>query len=492
MYKVIPHGSFDFGMPAARLVDLHRGGVDSAWLEKRAAVLTREIAELRPRPGHSYVHLISLGSMEHYGCNRNGDAFPYKSATYELPMPKGGQKLIKLADGLSRMHATFMQGHVFKHHQNDNPEKSIGKIAAEAYNPEMHRGELIIEVPHGKEWDDDLQKLASGQDIAFSMSMREPHDTCSACGNQATSRARYCDHLRDHMTEILKSGHQVFAINDVGSFFDISKVMRPADRIAFSLRKVAELLAVGGAALAEELGMIDAAGSPRSVPAAMSRKVAAAEKLSAMEKRVGAAARGEDNTELLQQARGCPSRELNDDEISGLKSARLGPVLGALADAKICLSVRDFARLVQGPSRGPSDGDIGLVERMLPDLHSRLSDGDAQSCAADGSYDSDEGSAGPLGASIPRHVRDLIGRLMDDHSLAEGPVRRRITIVTIRGLKPETAQPEKSKVAVDSTSAYTLAREYAKYRLAFLAKQGADAERCALLTVLRGCVRFVP
>jgi hypothetical protein len=80
--------------------------------------------------------------------------------------------MLKLAGGLEEFHPTFMRGHVFKHHQNTDPAKSIGVIKAAAYNPEMHRGELIIKVPHGAEWDADLQKMANGSSPAFQWLVR--------------------------------------------------------------------------------------------------------------------------------------------------------------------------------------------------------------------------------------------------------------------------------------------------------------------------------
>jgi len=304
MIKIIPGDSFDFGMPMASLVEAHMRGIDKGWMTKRAAVLTREIQDLRPRPGHSYIHLISMGAQEQYGCfalgtlvkmsdgtfkrienieigdlvathlwrpgkvislyarqytgrslkitagastlhctedhpflqvftldeggcvnpdapitvkardlkvgddlsapgescgyrrvtavvechdtivvrnleiegdhtyivgdgiatrncNRNGDGFNIKAADYELPDPKSGvPKLMRLHGGLEKYHATFKKhAHVFKFHQNKDPLKAIGKVAAEAVNPEMARGELLIEVPHGREWDKDRKSV---------------------------------------------------------------------------------------------------------------------------------------------------------------------------------------------------------------------------------------------------------------------------------------------------------------------------------------------
>lgn len=477
MIKVIPPGSFDFGMPIASLVDIHSRGVDRAWMVKRASVLTKEIQQIRAEPDRSVLHLISLGAQEAYGCNRNGDGFNEKAAEFELSDPKEGcPKVIRLDAGLVHYHPTFTKNaHVFKHHKNDDPAKKIGDVLFEAYNHEMKRGELLIRVPHDKEWLPDLEKLANGQDIPFSMACKVPYDICTACGNKARTRAEYCDHLTNHMTDITKTGHQIFAVNDRPNFFDISKVLKPADRIAYSLQKVAEA-PVGGAILAERYGVV----APRrllSVAGILpTRKLAAAQKLAAIEKLVEGLARGQDNGHIKELIPASPCGNIPSDEMEVLKSVQLGTALQALSDAKICLSVRDFLHLVMGPQSGSIAGDIPMVEGMLPGIHGRLLDsGEAEECVADTAYD-------PSRTSVPRQLKEAAGRLAIDHSLAEELVRKRAQLNTIRGSAPRFSMPQLLKHAAVSKPAY-LAREYAKYQLAFL--RDADDELLSGLTVLR-------
>lgn len=459
MIKVIPPGSFDFGMPVAKLVDVHSRGIDHSWLVKRAAVLTTEIAAIKPEPGYSYIHLISLGSQEKYGCNRNGDGFNKTAGDFTLPYPKAGSpKALKMAGGLVEFHPTFLHGHVFKHHNNRDPKGAIGEIKAAAYNNDMDRGELIIRVPHGREWDDDLQKLAGGRDIPFSMATKVPFDYCSLCGNQSRTRNEYCDHLKNHMTEIDKAGHQVFAINDRPTFFDISKVIRPADRIAWSLQKVAGALApMGGAELAEMMKVsAPSAILEKDGPAGYARKMAAARKLAEIEKQIEAVARPEDNLSAA-----CPHRDIPEDTMSHLRQCRLADVLTSLSDAKICLSVRDFLRLVAG---SPAPDDLSTVEEMLPGMYQRLLDsGEASTCAMDGRYD-------PLRTSAPRSVLDLVSKLMSGHSLAEGPAGNRLRVTIIRGQLPKLASHGPSAASTLSKTA----QEYAKYQLAFASALGED------------------
>lgn len=483
MYKVIVPGSFDFGSPAATLVDIHSRGVDKGWMTKRAAALTEQIKSLRPEPGYSYIHLISMGAQEAYGCNRNGDGFNEKAADFRLIEPKPGQDpIIKMAGGLKEYHPTFEKyAHVFKHHNNKDPKHAIGTVKASAYNEDMRRGELIIRVPHNEEWNDDLEKLANGKDIPFSMACKVAYDICTSCGNRAATRADYCPHLSDQMTDIVKHGHQVFAINDVPTFFDISKVFKPADRIAYSLQKVAScgLATIGGAELAEMMGV---SASPAILigggPAHYERKLAAARKLAEIEKTIEGTGQAENNQHLTQLTGACPHGDVGEQEIGQLSSAQLGSALQALGSSQICLSVQDFAKLVMGSKADSIAGDIPKVAAMLPGMYSRLlSSGGVNECAADQTYD-------PSSTSIPRHVRNLVEKMSSDHSMSSGPADRRLRYSIISGPAPRQVHLKVANHTTVSKQAEYLCKEYAKYQLSFIAHGNGDPV-VEKLTVLR-------
>jgi len=489
--KVIPSGSFNFDEPMARLVELHSRGVDHSWMQKRAAVLTREIQSLRPEPGYSYIHLIDMGAQEAYGHNRNGDGFNEKAGNFELVEPKEGSRIIKLGGGLMEYHnPTFEKyAHVYKHHNNKDPKHAIGSVKAAAYNPDMRRGELIIRVPHDKEWEGDLQKLASGGDIPFSMACKVAYDICSYCGNRGRSRAEYCDHLKDHMTEVVKSGHSIFAINDKPAFFDISKVFRPADRIAWSLRKVAalDLGFIGGAELAEQLQLVEPVYiSPDTVKSAEAPyKLAAAAKLAEIEKTVESVARGGDNPHLKQLAKGYPRESLKPSDISTLRKEKLGSVLAALGEAQVGLSLPDFFRLVMGEKYASIADSIPAAETMLPGMFNRLtSSGEIYECAGDRTYDASD-------TAISRSVRELVEKLASGHSLADGPVQRRLTLAIINGHQPvlKTADDQPEKQAAVLTKAAELCKEYAKYQISFARLSGNDS-LSNKLTVLGNYLTF--
>lgn len=857
MIKVILPSGFNFDEPVVRLMDVHSRGVDRSWMQKRGAVLTNEIGRIRSEPGHSYLHLIALGAMESYGTNRNGDSFNKQACEFSLPEPKKGtSEIIKLASGLMGHYRTFLNGHCFKHHRNKDPERKIGDVKEAAFNPDMNRVELIIRVPHNQEWEGDLQKLANGKDIPFSMAcgragtrirthegfkaiedvcegdlvlthanrwrrvtntmsretfsyvkiklvswgreileftdehpfyaarfedipkqshmdksvskvfkrahkhelskylrwtpaseltdqhylavpiprpegaddlspeqartlgyymgdgtlqakqngkyscvlftfnvanpgrkeipffvengmgwtscnesehpdsalavrlnccgtdiaewiwrecgqaetkhvpqlmfdasfetrlnfvcawfncdgwqdknglhwstsrrehaldlqlllaqlgvpsscaridhpedrgvvksvnvveyvvnvsnehsdvfaesskasvwkmdqgskiqtfisgsylmvpigeverVEEPvrvynfsvdedesytasllashnckvaYDICSICGNRASNRGEYCDHLNNHMTEITKTGHQVTAINDVPDFFDISKVIRPADRIAWSLQKVASAqkfeAPVGGAQLAEMLGV----SAPDAVlyrgGPATAQKVASARKLAAIEKLIEGVARGGDNAHVRELMSGCPHEQIPADDMEKLRGVQLGTALRGLASAQICLSVRDFLRLVAGNE--PASGGADTVEDALPGMYNRLlQSGDLEECAADSAYD-------PADTAIPRQIKEVLGRLVGGHSLADEPLRGRVHVTIIKGTLPGLPKRASYGSVVVSPEIQKLAKEYAKYQLSFLEAVGTNPLFTGL-TVARNYLR---
>jgi hypothetical protein len=472
MIKVIFPQSFNFGEPVAKLVDVHSKGVDGSWMQKRAAVLTKEIAEIRPEKDHSYIHAISLGAMEYTGFNRNGDGFNEKSAKFEHPEPcKGNPGYTVLDGGLSQYHQTFTKyGKVYKDHNNKAPELASGEIVAEAVNPDMHRGELLIKIQNEK-WAPELDKLARGEDLSFSMSARVPYDICSLCGNKAANRSEYCDHLKNEMGHVKEGGHLVGAINDRPAFFDFSGVFRPADRIAYSLRKVASAGAVDTETLpSAQIAELWGINAPFNVlmdtaPKNIREKLAAMQRMAAMEKQI------EGTGKLLGPAdAGCPVGNMPAEAMEKMRNCDLNDLMGALSSAKICLPVGDFLRYVLGNKYDLVAGETEGVKSLLPGIYSRmLESGDGMDdVTGDKTYD-------PGASLVPKEVRDLIGNLEPTMSSAAGPVSRRLQVIIIRSGKPDGLQLQKSaSTRCMSKTAEWLAKQYVAYQLAFV-RTAADA-----------------
>lgn len=163
MVKVIAPGSYRWDAAQAKLIKLaHAGlrGEDLRALVKRAG---HEFADALQRvklaSGEVPIHLLAIGATEYYGPNRNGDGF---------------------ADAVCReYHPTFVKyARWYRNHANKNPERSYGVIKYSSYNQAMHRIELLVALNGTKEAahrngglvaDEELEKLANGDDIAVSM-----------------------------------------------------------------------------------------------------------------------------------------------------------------------------------------------------------------------------------------------------------------------------------------------------------------------------------
>lgn len=173
------------------------------------------LEEFRPADKNTAcIHLIAMGDSDQYGFNRNGDYF-------------AGDVLEK------RSHTFVTNGHVFREHNNKDPKKALGHVKWAGYDPHgMHRVELIVHIDKDKA-EKEYEMAKEGKALNFSMACKVPNDRCSCCGNEAKRVADYCDHLRNRMGQYIEPMQKyAFAYNDNPTFFDLSIVKCPADRIA--------------------------------------------------------------------------------------------------------------------------------------------------------------------------------------------------------------------------------------------------------------------
>lgn len=181
-----------------------------------SAISEQLIRHNLPDKDHFACHLIAMGAGEIYSHNRNGDFFPEEM--------------------LKRSHHTFVtNGHLFREHRNTDPKLAIGHIKASAYNDNMHRVELIVH-GHKKKAEAEYESIKKGEPRAYSMSVSVPYDICSCCNHKAAKTAFYCEDLKKHMNQYRPKFRKfAYAINERGTFFDISDVKNNADRIAHFL-----------------------------------------------------------------------------------------------------------------------------------------------------------------------------------------------------------------------------------------------------------------
>ncbi len=73
----------------------------------------------------------------------------------------------------------------------------------------------------------------------ISHNCKVPYDICNQCHNKAKNTSFYCDHLKLAMNQVLPDGRTICAVNTLPKFFDISYVLKGADKTATVLQKLA-------------------------------------------------------------------------------------------------------------------------------------------------------------------------------------------------------------------------------------------------------------
>jgi hypothetical protein len=459
--RIVPYSWFR-DEPIAHLIPVHSRGADRDAMAKYASDEFVFGNNIKPEKGHSFIHLISMGAGEVYGPNSNADYFNKSARSNTCPNPANeADRTIQLDGGLDKFHDTFLKfGGVYREHYNSKKGgKSQGDIIAATINPTMHRGELIIKVPNDK-WAGDLHKMASGENIYFSMGTGVPFDYCSSCHNKAKTRKDYCSHMKFQKLQLDKQGNQVYAINDQPHFHDISGVTVPADKIAFGLRKVAS-----EGALTEDdpfyfpqlayipTALIDKLGSRREA-----QKAAALQKLSEMEKRILM----EDMTPDEKTLSEVFGEEVPENDLKKLASFPLHDVLGAFKEAGILLPPKSFVRLALKRSSGPIDGLEGLTSAVRTVYSDVEKEGAYNELIEDASYD-------PPSPRYWTELNAMSQKTARSLSLRGDILERRVLHSSVKRPnldKSASVYTEGQRISAESRY---LAKEYAKYQISYVA-----------------------
>lgn len=410
--KIIPSDSFDYGDPAVSLVPLHSRGVDDQWMRKHAnhGLFHQFLDGLRPQKNKTIIHVIAVGDEEIYGPNRNCDGFSRE-------------------DNVTA-HSSFKDiGHVFKNHQNDDPFKAVGDVMQTAHNNQMSRIELLLALDNAKCYKE-VDALESGGDIPVSMGSMQDYDVCSICQHKAPTARDHCNHIKQMLGSVFDDGRRVYMKNPKPKYFDISLVFKPADRIAYTLRKVAAAHGVvGGHELAEAFGI-----RPWNSP-----KTAALRSLAAMVKQVPMS--------LQKATEPIALKDSTKDELKKqAKVQGIDHLLAFLHANGWLLGPSDFGEII-----GHKDpmGCAGAVE-SAPGIEDLLED-----MTEIPSLDAPI-LPNPITLS-PSAIRDLD----ESASMLPGPANGRVLKVTI--IKPAT----KVAYTLDPNEAAGFALLYKHYKLAF-------------------------
>jgi hypothetical protein len=472
MIKVIQPNSQDFSEPVASLIKISSRGLlgadKEAFVKRAGQEFADRLTRVKFAADEIPVHLIAIGATEDYGPNRNADGFTRSCC--------------------QKYHHTFEKfAKFYRDHLNKNPAKSYGVVKVAAYNEPMKRIELICALNGSKEAaernggliaDKEMEKLAKGDDIGVSMACKIPFDKCSACGNKARTRAEYCEStengghckaggLKRNLGRVLEDGHILHADNPDPSFFDISHVFRPADRIAYisgKLEKAASAGLLSGADLAEQLGVSAPIGfdSEDGVSRKAASQLTALEKLAAAEIAAIHDASGWTQVALATSPAVQPSVDFGVCD-----NTKLAEVLCALADAGVVLPVREFLSLTL---KTASAEMVRAVTANLDGIFTKLS-GDPDVVATL------EGNAYcPAEVASPK-TRIWAEKVALTHGVRPHDVETRAYRAALRDVR--NVELVREKVA-SNTAAAALAQQYALYKLAAFATLTEKYGNCLL------------
>jgi hypothetical protein len=412
------------------------------------------------------VHLIALGASEAYGPNRNGDGF--KEATCR------------------KYHNTFVKfAKFFRNHKNkpDRGDPSFGVIKSSSYNEPMRRVELLIGLNAEKSAadrnkgfvaDTELEKLAAGNDIAVSMACRVPYDSCSWCGNKAKTRSEYCGSekcaaggCQDNLTRLVKIGddmHHLHVDNPTPTWFDISRVFRPADRIAYGAK--ADWLTKAAAdngmfEFQDYIKMAESESAPLrvimyqdGVPGEWDHNVADQVKLAyglaKLEKQAGRT-----SPEIYS---GLQTEPMALEILGELGTTKCAEGLSALANNSIILSFSDWSRLAKKHAL------IKEATVYLSSIYNRMLDnGNIEQQIESNPY--------PLSAKVASIKQRTFANLcVGAYSLEKSAVQNRSMLSAIRGVPTPVVNPTIEKFGSNNEEAEGLAVQYALYKIAALQK----------------------
>lgn len=470
--RTVP-GAYDFGCAPVELIKTAAAGCrghDLQQLVKRAGhQFVDAMRNVRLQPGEVPIHLIAIGATEYYGPNRNGDGFKCAACrkfhkTFETkPVTKEG-------------------AYWYRNHANKDPQKSYGTVKMAAFNESMKRIELLVALNSTKEAadrngglvaDKEMEKLARGDgDWGVSMACRVPFDVCSGCNNQARTRAEYCREdackyggCYNNLTKVAEDGHVLHVDNPTPTWFDISDVYRPADRIAYvmgEMQKAAGTRVIGGAEAAELYGLtVPPYMRYAEVDDRTARLIKLAYEMSELEVSLASGKMAASNHD----------RAVRTDAVRVVDASPVckDGIWHAMAAEKIALSYRSWANFRPAMTQpGVLTKSAGVVDAtdQLPGVFSRLvGDGDnLERHLADRSCD-------PSRAISSESQRLWAVKMASELSLAPKHVGARAVREIIRdtprpGLRPLTKSA--------SDGAEVLARQYAVYQLYLLDEMRND------------------
>lgn len=445
-----------------QMFTLYDGNIKSA----ASDLFTKEkLNEFAPDKDHFMLHIVGMGDQETYGPNKNGDGFP-KAA------------LDKYID-------TFVtDGCFFREHRNRCQEtQGIGVIKAAGMHPKMRRAELIV-WGNKKKAEEEYEMAKSGKQLSFSMSCRVPYDVCNCCEKKASSPKNYCEHLKHNMLQYIPEFKKyAFAINDHPKFFDMSRVGKPADRIAHYLayafpeegEKSASFNGViNGAQWAEFEGVSlpgDAAAWTPEQKALLEKLAAHEEYIQHVFKNIKSASTDHKAQFVKNVIPLIHSEELSDNEIELFRTLQVGTFCNELTKRATILPFYSFIAYATGRKLQETIDDP-VTKRaccMLSGIFKKLLSSGA-GCELGNMFDSSSNDCASYDSANSDDVQSLMNLAEKKFGIKAEPVRNRVMTITIIKGANHVPQSTSNIVLTDNFEkrALALAETYGLYKVSAL------------------------
>lgn len=463
---VSPHG-WDFDAPIVAPIKISSRGLigndRSDFLKRASHSFLSDLDNIKFAKDEMPVHLIALGASEAYGPNRNGDGF--KEATCR------------------KYHDTFVKfAKFYRNHKNkmDQGDPYYGYVKASSYNEDMKRVELLCALNTDKVAADrnggfvadlELEKIARGEDMPVSMACRVPHDICSFCKHAARNRDEYCTKekcaaggCRNNLTKLVKVGndlHHLHVDNPDPTWFDISRVFRPADRIAYATKADYLTKAASADILFDVQSYIkEASSAPLDVILYQTGNHGFLSEQQTAIIKLGYALAGLEkylNSGDANIYRGLRTKSFPIEKLAVYGSQTCNVQLASLADRKIILSMSDFARLTN------NEHTVKSAAALLPKVYTLMTSDESLP------YLVEKGACSFVDSVTNEASRSLASGLYEEYSLDKSAVEHRVIRSCIQGHSAPAIVFSEKLASFDGVGE-KLAKDYAMYKLAALSR----------------------
>lgn len=392
-----------------------------------------------------------------HNSNRNFDLFPKEAC--------------------EKYHHTFVKnGHVFEHHRNKDPERRLGQVIKSAYDPDSGRIELFIHA-HKEKAAAHLEKLARDGEVPLSMACRVPGDFCTKCGAFRTGAndPNQCEHISNMLGHVFEDGVKVGMINKDPTFFDISFVTRPADRIAWTLKAASDGL-MTSVKLAELEG-IEAPDSVMLTTPSQLRRYELMQKLAGIHTQLrGIILNGPKShfdLACLQLCK-CASYTLTEDAVESMRKLEPADVFTSMAKMGSVLGVDSFYRYALGPAYLEVSHLMPAVRARVPGVYNELVQKRAAwRVCADATFNADHGQI----VELPEEVSGI----------STGDILKRAAFRPVVAVKFVVDSESEKRFNGNNLAGY-LAEKYAAYKVAALDAIGETNDEALWLAAVQDVV----